>query len=206
MAEPSRKHSARFSILKPSPEQIRRFVGAQRELDFTYSPVGATRGLDSSRNPVRGDFNLDHEKAVVGRGHDTYQRAVDAVRRWAMFDSEWIELCWPETRICAGSCVGVLARVARGWILGASRIVYVIEDSGDVERFGFAYGTLPGNVVRGEERFLVEWDRHTDTVRFDIAALSRPNHVVAWLSYPVVRALQRRFRGEAIAAIRRAIG
>jgi len=206
MVEASRKHSARFSILKPNPEQIRRFVGAQRTLEFSYDAVGATRELSTTANPVRGDFNLDRERASIGRGHSAFQSAIEAMRRWAMFDLDWVELCWPETGICAGSSVGVLARVARGWILGASRIVYVVEDTGDVERFGFAYGTLPGHPVRGEERFLVDWDRRTDAVHFDIAALSRPNHLVTWLSYPVVRALQRRFRRDAVAAMRRAVG
>ncbi len=54
-----------------------------------------------------------------------------------------------------------------------------------MSRFGFAYGTLPGHVESGEERFLVEWDRGDDAVWYDILAFSRPNHVLTRLGYPV---------------------
>ena len=45
------------------------------------------------------------------------------------------------------------------WWLNACRIVYVVDESGPISKFGFAYGTLPGHVESGEERFLIEWDR-----------------------------------------------
>jgi phosphatidylserine/phosphatidylglycerophosphate/cardiolipin synthase-like enzyme len=47
------------------------------------------------------------------------------------------------------------------------RVVYVIDEpDGPIARFGFAYGTLPGHAVAGEELFLATWDRATDEVRF----------------------------------------
>ena len=46
-------------------------------------------------------------------------------------------------------------------------------------RFGFAYGTLPGHIEAGEERFLIEWDRGDDRVWYDIVAYFRPRHVLA---------------------------
>lgn len=199
----SRNHSqARFSVLKPKTPRIRRFVGEQRTLPFTYESVGATRNLGRSMSEaVQGDYNVDSSQCLLGRGHAGFTSATNAMRRWQMFETGWVELCWPDTRICEGSAVAVLARVARGWVLNASRIVYVLEESGDIERFGFAYGTLPGHAVCGEERFLVEWDRRSDAVTFEITAMSRPNHLLSWLSYPMVRALQARFRRDAMTAM-----
>ena len=46
----------------------------------------------------------------------------------------------------------------------------------------------------GEERFVVEWNRADNSVWFDVLALSKPSHVVAWLGYPLVRRMQARFR------------
>ncbi len=84
-------------------------------------------------------------------------------------------------------------------------IVYVVDESGPTNRFGFACGTLPGHVESGEERFLVEWDDADDAVWYDILAFSRPNHVLTRLGYPVVRRLQRRFGRDSAAAMRKAV-
>lgn len=62
------------------------------------------------------------------------------------------------------------------WWLNACRIVYVVDESGPISRFGLAYGTLPGHVERGEERFMIEWNRGDNSVWYDILAFSRPNH------------------------------
>ena len=77
--------------------------------------------------------------------------------------------------------------------LNACRMVYVVDESGPIRRFGFACGTLPGHVESGEERFLVEWHRDTDRVWYDILAFSRPNHLLTRLGYPLIRRSQRRF-------------
>jgi uncharacterized protein (UPF0548 family) len=70
-----------------------------------------------------------------------------------------------------------------------------------VRSFGFAYGTLPGHLESGEERFLIEWDWADNCVWYDILAFSRHRHILAWLGYPWVRYLQKRFRQESAAAM-----
>ena len=71
-------------------------------------------------------------------------------------------------------------------------------------RFGFAYGTLPGHVEQGEERFLVE-RTDDDTVWYDILALSRPRHILTKIGYPFVRRLQKRFGRESAATMLRVV-
>ena len=92
-----------------------------------------------------------------------------------------------------GTTVGALARHYGFWSLNPTRIAYFVEETGAVERFGFGYGTLPGHAERGEERFSVEWNRKDGSVHYDVLAFSRPKHPLAWLGYPLARALQRRF-------------
>ena len=67
------------------------------------------------------------------------------------------------------------------------------------------YGTLPGHVESGEERFLIEWDRDTDRVCYDILAFSRPNHLLTRLGYPLVRRSQKRFGRDSAEAMFRAV-
>ena len=85
------------------------------------------------------------------------------------------------------------------------RIVYIVDESGPISRFGFAYGTLPGHVESGEERFLIEWERDGSSVWYDILAFSRPNHFLARLGYPLVRREQKRFRRDSAASMLRAV-
>ena len=89
--------------------------------------------------------------------------------------------------------------VARGvhlgvWSLNACRIAYVLEEEGPSRRrYGFALGTLPGHVERGEERFTLEWHRADDSVRYEVFAFARPAHPLAKAGRPFVRLVQRRF-------------
>jgi uncharacterized protein (UPF0548 family) len=89
--------------------------------------------------------------------------------------------------------------------MNASRIVYVVDEAGPMTRFGFAYGTLPDHVETGEERFLIEWDRADNRVRYDILAFSRPRHVLARLGNPMMRRMQKKFGRDSVAAMLRAV-
>jgi uncharacterized protein (UPF0548 family) len=80
-----------------------------------------------------------------------------------------------------------------------------VSDADAEYRYGFAYGTLPGHVESGEERFLIELDHATDTVYFDILAFSRPRHLLVRLDRRRARAMQKRFASEAAAAMRDAV-
>ena len=109
-------------------------------------------------------YACDHNRVKLGEGHGTFARAVDAVRRWEMFNVGWVTLCWPTTPIEPGRIVAILVPLAGLWSLSACRIVYTIDDRGEVNRFGFAYGTLDDHMETGEERFSVEFRREDDSV------------------------------------------
>jgi uncharacterized protein (UPF0548 family) len=90
------------------------------------------------------------------------------------------------------------------WTLNACRIVYTIDEDRPLRRYGFAYGTLPEHLARGEERFQVEWNRADDSVWYDIVAFSQPNQVLAQLGYPAMRSAQKRFARDSKRAMLRA--
>jgi uncharacterized protein (UPF0548 family) len=102
--------------------------------------------------------------------------------------------------------VAVIARLFGLWWLNACRIVYVVDDEGPVQRFGFAYGTLPEHAESGKERFTVEWHKADDAVWYDILVFSRPHQLLTRLGYPLARWLQRRFASDSAAAMQRAVG
>lgn len=184
-----------LSLRKPSVEAIRPFLAAQAKLPFTYSAVGAT-----AETPPAG-FVVDHTRIKLGEGEPVFRSAIAAMRRWEQFRLGWVEAWSPDTPIQSGEVVAVMGRAIGLWWLNPCRIVYVVDESGPISKFGFAYGTLPGHVESGEERFLIEWDRGNNGVWYDILAFSRPNHFLTRLGYPVVRRLQKRFGRDSAASM-----
>jgi uncharacterized protein (UPF0548 family) len=182
----------------PQPAQVERFLQQQRSLAFTYREVGST-----AKQPPAG-YAVDHTRIRLGAGEPVFLAAQAALKRWQHFHLGWVE-AWPtSTPLAAGEVIAVLARTAGVTWLNACRIVYVVDEAGPTQRFGFAYGTLPGHAESGEERFLVEWDRTSDDVWYDILAFSRPRHMLARIGYPVTRLLQKRFARDSAAAMQRA--
>jgi uncharacterized protein (UPF0548 family) len=189
-----------ISLSKTSPASIRRFIAAQSALDYTYSDVGATA------TSLPADYALDRTRIELGQGEEVYQRARRALERWKQFALGWME-AWPaDTPLRPGETVAVLIRAFELWWLNAARIVYVIDESTElITRFGFAYGTLPGHVEAGEERFLIEWDRASNRVYYDILAFSRPRHILTRMAKWQVRRMQRRFGQDSAAAMQQAV-
>lgn len=187
-----------FSFRKPSPETIQRFLAEQKKFEFTYSAIG-----DTERTPPAG-FVVDHTRVRLGDGEHVFNEAKATIRRWGHFQLGWVESSSCDIPLEHGQVVGVLAKVFGVWCLNACRIVSVIDSAtGDLHRFGFVYGTLPGHVECGEERFLIEWDQSDDSVWYDILAFSRPHHVLARIGYPVVRRLQKKFARDSAAVMQR---
>jgi uncharacterized protein (UPF0548 family) len=185
-------------LRKPPAERIRVFLAREGERAYSYRAVGATRG------EAPAGYDLDQNRTRLGQGRSVFDAASRAVRHWRMFPSPWTEIDPADSPIVAGGVVAVLAHVFGFWWLNACRIVYVIEEGNPTRRFGFAYGTLPGHVESGEERFAVEMDDE-DVVWYDVRAFSRPRHWLVRLGYPLARRLQARFARESQAAMRRIV-
>jgi uncharacterized protein (UPF0548 family) len=187
-----------FSLRKPSVDALCRILASESALDFTYSGIGAT--FDQTSMPA--GYVVDRTRVELGRGQVVFDRAKMALTRWRQFQLGWLEAFPADTPIRSGETVLVVARAGGMWWTNAARIVYVVDDNSPASsRFGFAYGTLPGHVESGEERFLIEWDHATDVVWFEVLAFSRPRHFLVRLNRRRARAMQKRFAAESTAAM-----
>jgi len=173
-------------LTKPTDETIRAILARKSTLEFFYPEVGATRGT------LPAGYSVDRNRVDLGTGQATFSNACKALARWKMFDIPGLQLCWPTAPIQPGVTVGVVIRFLGLWSINTCRIVYVVDEDGPVRRYGFAYGTLPGHPIRGEERFVVEWDRSTDAVSYEMLAFSRPANLLVNLGSPLLRRLQKR--------------
>jgi uncharacterized protein (UPF0548 family) len=184
-----------LSLRKPSLRAIQQFVERQSKMDFSYTAVGATA------NVAPAGYVVDHTRIKLGESEATFVAAKAALLCWEHFQLGWVEGPLPETPIKQGAVLAILARVGGFWWANACRIVYVLDEPGPTCKFGFAYGTLPGNAGSGEKRFLVEWDRKSGEVSYDILAIYRPQHVLARLRFPGLRRAKERFGQESAAAM-----
>jgi uncharacterized protein (UPF0548 family) len=190
-----------FFLAKPSDERIRRLIDSWRKAPFNYAEVGQSLG------PTPVGYAANHGRIRLGHGEMAFNKAVEALRSWKMFDLGWVSVCWPDAEIEVGTTVATLARHFGFWSLHPARIVFLIDDDdGQTRRSGFAYGTLQGHGEQGEETFIIEWRRGDDGVWYDLRSFSRPGQLLTGLGFPLARMLQKRFARESTRTMLRAVG
>ncbi len=192
------------SLIRPSRARVDAWLAALRDRPLSYDARGRTRG------PVPAGYWRNAHRCPLGQGEAIYQRARASVQRWRVFELDWLELCWPERPVARGTVVATLTRFLGVWTVNPCRVVSVHDgpapEQPAITRHEFAYGTLVGHGMRGEERFTVDWDRRDDRVSFEIVSYSQPAALHTRLALPLIRRLQRRFVHESAAALRRQVG
>jgi len=148
-------------------------------LQVTYSDVGATANDDL---PV----GYRHVRASkrIGIGRARFDQAAAAVMRYSMLRKAGLRVT--ATADVAEVGADVLGRL--GLVSAPCRVVYVIDEP---NRRGFAYGSLPGHPVSGEEMFGVRFDPADESVYAEVVAFSRPARWWSRLGAPAARLAQR---------------
>jgi uncharacterized protein (UPF0548 family) len=188
-----------WSLRIPDQNRLEAFLASQTQCNFSYPHVGATADCLAPAG-----FDHDHNRILLGRGEQVFQAACAALRQWQQFPQSWTRIFPAHAPLEVGTTVAVLIRVFNVWRLNSARIVYVVDESKPLRRFGFAYGTLPAHVECGEEQFAIECDTQGN-VWYDLRAFSRPQSWLTRLGYPLVRRLQRRFVRHSQQALQAAI-
>jgi uncharacterized protein (UPF0548 family) len=186
-----------FSTRRPTDASITAAVARAKSLPHNYAPPLYTQ-FGSKQLQVPRGYVVDRHRTQIGQGAAAFEAAKTAMQQWRHFDLGWVGVANSEAQIQPGQIVAVEVHALGLWSLNLSRILYVIdEDSpGQPRRFGFGYGTTTQHVERGEERFLLEYHPATETVSYDLLAVSQPAHWMAQLAYPYTRSRQRKFASE----------
>lgn len=167
----------------PKNSTIDAFIKKESSLPFSYKNVGASDGQH-----VQG-FDNDHNKILLGEGDIVWENAKNALKSWQQFPSIWTKVLPHHTPLKEGETVAVFFRLFGIWWLNSTRIVYTLNTE---KQFGFAYGTLPAHVERGEECFWIEKEAD-GRIFYHIRAFSKPRLWLVKLAYPIARAYQRKF-------------
>ncbi|WP_191243343.1 DUF1990 family protein [Amycolatopsis deserti] len=163
-----------------------------RGAPFSYAEVGRTRG------ELPPGYRHLRRRAVVGRGRDRFEEAARILLGWGVQRGAGLRVHPSGEVVSEGALALLRAGLAPVRITAPVRVVYVVDER---ERRGFAYGTLPGHPVAGEEAFVVELGPD-ETVTFTITAFSRPASLLARLAGPVGRAVQYWMTGRYLRALR----
>jgi uncharacterized protein (UPF0548 family) len=115
----------------------------------TYPEVGATR--DASSLPP--GYRHDVYSVRVGQGDATFDRAKDALRLWQAHHRVGATLTPYDPPLVTGTVVVVVFHLGPVHVVAPCRIVYVTDE---VNRFGFAYGSLPGHPERVKRRSMYD--------------------------------------------------
>ncbi|TDC74735.1 DUF1990 domain-containing protein [Actinomadura sp. 7K507] len=150
--------------------------------DLTYPEVGATRDAERPEG-----YRHLRRRMLVGHGTAAFRDASDAVMEFWMHRAlpVRVEASAPRAAPGVGVVIGMGAGPLR--LKAPCRIVWTREE----ERYaGWAYGTLEGHPLSGEESFVVHLDDEGD-VWLTVTAFSRPATAVSRAAGPFGRALQR---------------
>ena len=196
-----------FCFQRPTESQIREYLSRQADQPYSYAPTGGTRDFA----PIQLGWDTDRHQVLLGHGESIFQKAKQAIDNWRMFPPE-ITTVFGHKVPFPDLTVAVLYRAnpLPLYLLMPARIVYLIEEKTPrggqhIERYGFAYGTLPDHPECGEERFVVEWDRNDDSVYYDLLAISCPHHWLVRMGYLYARHQQSRFRHLSGVSMQRAV-
>ena len=164
---------------RPSTEELDLLLAASEDAELTYTAVGATREAQ-----LPAGYTHDRYSLAIGPGA-SFEKATEGLRRWKAHQGAGVRMA-PDEAVAEGATHIAIMHFGFSYTLAPVRVVYVIDQP---ERYGWAYGTLPGHPEEGEELFEV---RRTDEgTEFQITAFSRPAELLARLAAPITRQVQR---------------
>ncbi|MBT2587802.1 DUF1990 family protein [Arthrobacter sp. ISL-95] len=142
-------------------------------------------------------YRRSEVSAVVGHGAACWERATQEVLRWGVKTASGFSVDTPGA-VSAGDRVVVTAHFLGVRVLEPVEVVTVVQEE---DRVGFAYRTLAGHPVSGEEAFIVH--RVGDETRLTIRSLTGPASEQPWKAlYPILLLLQRVVRRRYLRSLR----
>jgi uncharacterized protein (UPF0548 family) len=168
-----------FLLGASSPAKLQVILTSAIGQEPSYSEVGATSG-----EVLPAGYRHDRHEVLVGSRAD-FERAVEGLAHWAAHEGAGIRIFPTDRPVTLGATVLAVVSVGFATMVAPCRVISVVSEP---DRFGFAYGTLPGHPERGEEAFTVE--RRDEGTFFSVQAFSQPADLLVRLSGPFARVVQ----------------
>jgi uncharacterized protein (UPF0548 family) len=164
---------------------------------LSYAPAGATRPGEERWAPPAG-FRTYERTQVLGSGEPLWSAASAAVLEWGIKTRSGFTVDPAGTRVRLGANFWLVARSGPLAVHEPVRVVAVVEQP---DRCGFAYGTLEGHPVSGEEAFVVHRTGDGE-VALTLRSLTRAPRGRWRLAFPAALVAQRWYRRRYLRALR----
>lgn len=166
---------------------------------LSYAPVGATRPASFEWTPSPG-FRPYERTVVVGRGPEHWAWATAALLEWGVKTRSGFRV-EPDgatgTRVGQGGNYWLIASFGPVAVREPARVVAVVDEP---DRCGFAYGTLEGHPVAGEEAFVLSRTPEGD-VLLTLRSLTRFSPGRWRMFFPLILVAQRWYRARYLEAL-----
>jgi uncharacterized protein (UPF0548 family) len=170
-----------------------RYAGAEPD----YPCIGGTR-----TGSAPAGYRRLRRRYLIGTGMAAMTGAADAIFRWRMHRAVGMRIAASAARAAPGVTVVGAIGVGALRIVTPCRIVWAAEPGAGAGATGFAYGTLPGHPMRGEESFLLDQDGDGQ-VWLTIESFSLPARWFTRAAGPAAPVLQALFARRCAAVLRR---
>ena len=165
---------------------------------LTYDTVGVT--LSEGWSKARATGRRTYEQSVqLGDGPDRWAFASAEVMSWGIKRRSGFTI--DAETVSDGDRLWLVARLGPLSIREPVQVIGVLDMA---DRRGFAYGTLTGHPVSGEEAFLVE-RRADGTVWLTLRSFTRPGKGLWRMAFPLILLVQRSYRRRYLRALAGAI-
>jgi uncharacterized protein (UPF0548 family) len=179
------------------PSNTRAMEALLNSLSFlqpNYPEVGT-----SIEGSFPSGFRIHHYEIELSASEAVFNRAVAGLQSWQAHRIPRISIYPQSPPVRLGESL-ILEIGPRAIAMAAPcRIVRVVEDS---NKYGFAYGTLPGHPECGEESFVVS-RLSTGKVVFEISGFSQPGSSIVRLAGPIARTIQTSATNSYLRALKR---
>jgi uncharacterized protein (UPF0548 family) len=165
---------------------------------LTYAPLGSTMPSSVQWSPPSG-FRVYEKTVQIGAGDAAWERACADVMQWAVKTRSGFQVRDADgvaERVVKGANVWLVASAGPFSVREPVRVIDVVRTD---DRCGYAYGTLEGHPISGEEAFIVH--RSDGKVFLTIRSLTRPGLGRWRFAFPVVRVFQHWYRRRYLAAL-----
>lgn len=155
--------------------------------DLSYSPITATSAPNFATALIPG-YRLSERRELLGHGRARWDWACREVLTWGIKRRAGftVETESKADEVAVGDTVRLVVGLGPVRVRESVRVVYLVNEP---TRRGFAYGTLAGHPLRGEDCFVV--DRMPDgTVWLTVRSFSRPATPLWMFLAPLVRLAQ----------------
>ena len=163
---------------------------------LSYDTVGVTEPGAADWHPAASGFRTFEASRRVGSSAD-WSAVADDVLRWRVKTGSGFSVD-PAAEVQTDASYWLRAHIGPVTVREPVRVVAVVREP---TRCGFAYGTLAGHPVSGEEAFVVH--RADDGVYLTLRSVTRPGAGIWRLAFPAVLVAQRVYRRRYLEALQR---